>query len=133
MSAQPGLYPTTAADRYAGLERNKATGLQRKARGQDQALRAESEKWRADTVYLFADFLATLNVGDEFAMEDARAFFDLSGHRPPHSHKVWGSMPGHYRSNGLPIARTDRTRLANSPLTHGHPVTLWVKTAPKTA
>jgi hypothetical protein len=133
MSAQPGLFPTTAAERYAGLERSGASGRQRKERGQDKALQAESEQWRTDTLHLFSTYLAKLEVGAVFAMEDFRAFADLSGHPPPRTHKVWGSMPRFYKAHGQPIARTDRVRLANSPLTHSHPVTLWVKTEPKTA
>lgn len=129
MSAQPGLFLTTAAERYACLERNSATGLDRKARGQKRALDAEHKRWKEDTLFLFQSFLAGIEVGETFAMEDFRAYAASNGHREPHSHKVWGSMPAFYRSRGMPILRTDRMRIANSPLTHGHPVTLWKKTA----
>lgn len=127
--SQAPLFVTTAAQRYAGLAKSSASGLQRKQRGQDKALRNESDEWKRQTFELFKTWLGHFAKGETFAMEDFRASAAASGHPEPHSSKVWGSMPGYYKARGVPIAKTNRTRKADTPQTHGHPVSLWRKTS----
>ena len=130
MTAQAGMFPYPAAERHATAARNNNSGLQRKERGQQAAMDAESAKWKADTLFLMRTYVSSFVIGDVFAFEDFRAYCATCDHPEPHTHKVWGSFPAVAKANGIPIAMTDKTRKASSPRTNAHRINLWVVTGP---
>jgi hypothetical protein len=122
---QSSLIPTTAAERYKDVAR---TGKQRKADGQDAAMRAESERWKERAIFLLRVYVKQLGQGAEFAFEDVHAYLAGCGLAEPHTHHVWGALPGAAIRAGIPIRMTDRVRPAMSPRTKGHRVSVWLVT-----
>lgn len=126
---QSDLILTNAAERHKNAGRNGSCGEQQKRRGQQQVVENESREWRERALFLLRVYVKGLGPGSLFAMEDARAYMDTCGLPAPHHHNCWGSLPSQALGAGIPIKRTGRTRPANSPRTHSHPVTLWEVTA----
>lgn len=115
-------------DARSAASKAVVSGARRKRAGQDAALEAEKQEWVNRFTFLAKTYLTSLEVGARFALEDLRAYADACHLEPPHSHKVWGSMPRVLISAGLPMLPTDQTRKAHSPATHAHRVTLYRKT-----
>lgn len=104
------------------------SGEQRKAEGQALVLENESKEWLERFTFLAKCYVASLPVDALFAMEDVRAYCDTCGLPPPHTHKVWGTLPRVLIKAGLPMVMTDQNRKAHSPRTHAHRVSLYRKT-----
>lgn len=102
------------------------TGLQRKQRGQKQALDNAGAEWLASAVDLFRVFLGPRKASGahEFTLETFRAFCALKDLPPPASSKIWGCIPQIAVRAGL-IEFTGKYVNASSPKTRAHPVRVW--------
>jgi len=89
--------------------------------GQDQALKNEPEKWKAEFIQFAREFAKDHH---EFQLEDIRADWLASGHENPHHFNVWGAIAPRIVREGIAAKkkRDDgsevRERTA-SPDTHG--------------
>lgn len=128
---QPDLLPVSASEFYRRPKGTRASGIERKAAGLDLVVANERQEWLDRALYLLRVYVSRLEVGSFFAFDDIRAFYDACGLAQPHHPNVYGAVLRMGASEGVPIAKTDRTRPAHHPQAHHRLLVLWTKTTPE--
>lgn len=100
-------------------------GNQLKEEGQALALEHAGVPWRERAIDLLRRYCRSVEPREEFAFEDFRAWATACGLENPPSSNAWGSLPRIAIRDGL-MRPTGRYRPAFSPMTHAHPVRLYV-------
>lgn len=101
-------------------------GAALKRDGQRAAIEAAGD-WADRAIAALRTFLANLEPGQAFAIEDFRQWAAVTGELdPPSHHNAWGALPRLAILEEL-IAWTGEYRPAVSARTHAHPVRLYVR------
>lgn len=101
----------------------RSIGRELAEQGMELTLKAEGEKWLAQTMEALRRF-AAFPEWREFKIEDFRAWYLDEGLPQPHDHHCWGAITN--RAIKAKVIRfTGRYAGSVSPKTRGHYVRVW--------
>lgn len=96
-----------------------------KAAGQHAV--TEGQPWADTAIQAMRKFVAGMDEGARFAIEDFRQWAMMGGEiDPPHHPNAWGAITPKAESLGV-IRWTGEYRPARSAATHAHPVRVYVR------